>query len=237
MSTLSSGPLDQMKLSFEKRNKRERLLIVAAVLALSYLLIEATVGAWLDGKSKKAKGELQTLRQMQLETEAELAIFAASELSRSNQEQEVLIRHLQDKNDRLEEELGPLRQQVLSRRQFMDLLRGLAENAKDIRLASLRELPKESEDAQQGRGEKKRSRVLDKHRLNLELEGDYISLASFLAKLEQSEWPIFWSSLDYQLTAYPRATMNLNLYTLAPERVISSNTLPNSTVAIVAADD
>ncbi|GAA6153406.1 hypothetical protein [Pseudoteredinibacter isoporae] len=231
MTGTHQSSLASLKKSFESRNKRERLLIVAAVLALSYLLIEATLGAWLDAKSKKAKADLQMLRQAQIETEAELAIFASSELSRSNQEQEVLIRHLQEKNNRLERELGPLRQQVLSRRQFMDLLRGLAENAQDIRLASLRELPKESEEAEQGQGKEKRSRVLDKHRLRLELEGDYLSLATFLAKLEQSEWPIFWSSLEYQLTAYPRASMSLNLYTLAPER----NVAPLRTDASIAA--
>ncbi|MBB6522363.1 hypothetical protein [Pseudoteredinibacter isoporae] len=237
MTYAKQSPVEQLKHGFEKRNRRERLLIVAAVLALSYLLIEATLGAWLDGKTKKAKSDLQMLRQAQLETESELAVFAASELSRSNQEQEILIRHLQEKNERLENELGPLRQQVLSRRQFMELLRGLAENAKDIRLASLRELPKETEEAQQGRGKEKRNRVLDKHRLRLKLEGDYLSLAGFLAKLEQSEWPIFWSSLEYELTAYPRASMSLDLYTLAPERVLPQRQAADTTIAVIALDE
>lgn len=217
MSEGQQSVLAKAKLGYEQRNSRERGLILVAVLALSYLLLEATVGAWLDEKTLTAQRNSQILHQEQIDTQAELAIFAASELSRSNKEQEMLIEHLREKNERLARELGPLQQQVLSRQQFMSLLQGVAENAKDIQLLSMRELAEEKELAQQGAGDKRRAKTLAKHRVRVELNGDYISLAQFLAKLEQSNWPIFWTALNYQLASYPKASMSLDLYTLAPE--------------------
>lgn len=234
MSENQNSALSKAKVAYEKRNNRERGLIIAAVLALSYLLLEATVGAWLEEKSTAAKTASQVLHQEHIEIQAELTIFAASELTRSNKEQEALIQHLRDKNERLARELGPLQQQVLSRRQFMSLLQGVAENAQDIQLLSMRELAKEKEQAHQGVGESKRAKTLEKHRVRLELNGDYISLAKFLAKLEQSNWPIFWTALNYELVSYPKANMSLDLYTLAPEKNgLNTKKLGGSTVALV----
>lgn len=204
------------KTKYQERNIRERLLILLALLALLYMALEASVGAWLTKQSKTAEQQLSQIRQEQIEVEAELAIFAASNLSRSNQEQETLIRHLQEKNLRLEEELGPLKQQVLSRAQFMHLLQRVAENDKGVDLLNLTELPRENEQAEQAQGGQKKSKVLDKYRLKLSLEGSYLSLAKFIGGLERSEWPIFWSSMDYRLVAYPKAAMELEIYSLAP---------------------
>ncbi|WP_299973504.1 hypothetical protein [uncultured Pseudoteredinibacter sp.] len=204
------------KTKYQERNIRERLLLLLALLALLYVILEASIGAWLTKQSKVAEQQLSQHRQAQIEVEAELAIFAASNLSRSNQEQETLIRHLQEKNLRLEEELGPLKQQVLSRNQFMNLLQRVAENDRGVNLLSLIELPRESEKAEQTQGKQKQAKVLDKYRLKLSLEGNYLSLAKFVGGLENSEWPIFWSSMDYRLVAYPKAVMELEIYSLAP---------------------
>lgn len=48
----------------------------------------------------------------------------------------------------------------------------------------------------------------------LQLVGDYGALLNAVQKIEQSPWHIYWESLQYTVTDYPLARLNVQLYTL-----------------------
>lgn len=50
----------------------------------------------------------------------------------------------------------------------------------------------------------------------LTLKGDFFSIVNFLKNIEQLEWQIFWTKLDYEVQQYPDALATVEFYTLRP---------------------
>ena len=59
---------------------------------------------------------------------------------------------------------------------------------------------------------------LYKHRVLLEVEGNYFSILSYLKGLETLEWRFYWDAIEYQVTDYPKGRAVLEVYTLTTER-------------------
>lgn len=57
-----------------------------------------------------------------------------------------------------------------------------------------------------------------KHGLRMVFEGEYLETVRFLRNLERLENSFFWENLDFEVTAYPRATITVDIYTLSSER-------------------
>lgn len=56
-----------------------------------------------------------------------------------------------------------------------------------------------------------------KHSLVLELEGDYLSLISYLQRIESFPERFFWDQINFVQTAWPNARITLELHTLSTE--------------------
>ena len=56
-----------------------------------------------------------------------------------------------------------------------------------------------------------------KHVLRLELEGDYLSLISYLRSVEEFSERFFWDELHFVQTTWPNARIILQLHTLSAE--------------------
>ena len=57
-----------------------------------------------------------------------------------------------------------------------------------------------------------------RHGVQLRLEGSYFDVLAYVTDLEQSGWQFRWRSLDYRVTDYPRAVVDLHLETLSRDR-------------------
>lgn len=63
-----------------------------------------------------------------------------------------------------------------------------------------------------------------RHGIELVFDGDYFATRDFLLAAEQLGWKIYWQSLNYQVTEYPKAKTTLSLFTLSTsEAFISVN--------------
>ncbi len=56
-----------------------------------------------------------------------------------------------------------------------------------------------------------------KHRVILRLSGDYFRVLALMKALENLSWKFYWDSLDYKVIDYPRAEIELNVFTLSSE--------------------
>ncbi|MDZ7925157.1 MAG: hypothetical protein U5M23_14145 [Marinagarivorans sp.] len=54
-----------------------------------------------------------------------------------------------------------------------------------------------------------------KYGIRIVLEGTYFEVLDFLAALESFEWQFYWEGLDYKVINYPRASVELEIYTLS----------------------
>jgi len=57
--------------------------------------------------------------------------------------------------------------------------------------------------------------VLYQHAFIIELRGDYASLRNYLTELSALPWRFYWDELDYQVDAYPQATIKIKVHTVS----------------------
>lgn len=56
-----------------------------------------------------------------------------------------------------------------------------------------------------------------KHGVVLKLRGDFFHILTLIKSLENLQWKFYWESLDYTVTAYPKAEIELRVFTLSSE--------------------
>ena len=56
-----------------------------------------------------------------------------------------------------------------------------------------------------------------RHSVRVQLEADYFDVMSFLKALEDLKWRFYWEGMDYRVTQYPWATVDIELYTLSTQ--------------------
>ena len=59
---------------------------------------------------------------------------------------------------------------------------------------------------------------LFKHGVEITVEGSYQELAAYLARLEQAEAKLLWSSVSLSAENHPRLVLTLTVYSLSLER-------------------
>lgn len=59
---------------------------------------------------------------------------------------------------------------------------------------------------------------LYQYNIVLDFVSDYFSTVDFLKKIEKLPWHIYWDSLEYKVTEYPKANVKLKLHMLSDEK-------------------
>ncbi len=59
---------------------------------------------------------------------------------------------------------------------------------------------------------------LYQHGVRLKLEGRYFDIQSYLQRVESLPWHFYWKRFDYQVTEYPLAQVEIEIYTLSTSR-------------------
>lgn len=73
----------------------------------------------------------------------------------------------------------------------------------------LLEKPKEGEEPKAG---------LYRHGVTLVFEGTYFDIQQYLEKLESLPWQFYWKKFDYLVGDYPKASVELEIYTLSTNK-------------------
>ena len=60
--------------------------------------------------------------------------------------------------------------------------------------------------------------ALYRHGVKLVIEGGYADVQAYLTKLEALPWQFYWKRFDYQVSEYPLATVELEIYTLSTNK-------------------
>lgn len=217
----SSPPLsryDKLVGAYHKKSIRERLLICLAILAVVYLGLQNTVGKIITAEKDSLVQQADVLQKEQLSIQGQLLIFSESAITNSNAAYKEQLVYLETKTTSLEAELKLINEGLLGSRQLLKVIESIAVNAKKVKLEQLYLFPKkEPEKASDGSKTLTTAETLgyEKHKVRLQLTGKYFELRDFLKKLEDSPWPLYWQSLDYQVLNYPQARMWLQVYTVS----------------------
>lgn len=204
------GWLDQL----EARTLRERLLLMAAMLALpavlGYLL-------WLDPQLQERQQGFDKISRIEKESDQFLAQIGKLEATlqkdpdRKNRER---LSTLKEESQRLDRRLRQEQKEMISPELMPKLLEDMLGNL-PLELVHLHKLAPEIEIENGIKGTPK----VYRHGLRLELEGSYRDTLKYLERLENLPWRLAWEALDIKMKDYPKATIILNVYTLSFDEV------------------
>lgn len=205
--------------------RRERLL-VAGALVLGPLLIgnallldpQATRQRSLResvGRQSAAVDQLQT-QVLSLQTQLKLDPDAAKKAE---------LAALQVEQGKLDEQVRAFGTALVRPEQMNGLLESLLAGHAGLRLLSLKTLApvsvlgdKTDDAGKPGQAKPERAFDLYRHGVEIHLEGSYGELQAYLEQLEQLQQRLLWGQLSYRVIEYPRAEMQLTVYTLSPDK-------------------
>ncbi|MBY5981750.1 type II secretion system protein GspM [Ferrimonas balearica] len=201
-------PYSQWAERFAALSQRERALIAATTLVGLTMLLWAL---WLEPLMARNAANTSQLHSLQSQTQT---IARETELLRQQLKQ--------DPNAELETELASLKRELTRHQEALNdelvdlilpeqmsaVLAQLLARTEGVTLIEMSIQPPVALVDEGG---------LYRHGVKLVLEGSYFKLKDALERMEQLEQRFYWRFLDYQVTRYPKARLQLQLDTLGTE--------------------
>ncbi|BCD99012.1 hypothetical protein [Marinagarivorans cellulosilyticus] len=222
---------------FDSLVVRERMLLFGSCVAGIYLLFDTALIMPAGKEVLRLKEEIEVVEKKanQLATEKQVFDRVAARDPDANLKRERL--KLQGKLLQLENNLDELSLRLVPSDKLPEILRTVSEQAEKVKLKSLQTMPPEEIDlggksirlksmaevtTNYVSGDGKSNAVVNlpaesvyRHAIRVQLEGNYFEVVSFLKELESLSWRFYWEGLDYRVAKFPKALVDIELYTLS----------------------
>ncbi|MFO1219350.1 MAG: hypothetical protein U1E89_13360 [Burkholderiaceae bacterium] len=201
---------------FDARPLRERLLLIAAVAALGFWVVDAlwltpALRQWQAGRTQHQAAQAQ-MATLQAEFKRLQAQGLADE-QRLRQEGATWRARLRDG----EEQLRRHEALLIGPEQMLQLLQQLLQGRGELRVRAMQSLSK-VELLTDLQGAASGAPALYRHGVELVIEGRYAELLAYLQSLEQLPQKLQFGDLQFRVEQHPRCVMTLRVYTLSLDR-------------------
>ncbi len=215
---------------------REKLLVVIGAVALIYMMLQFVLLDPIAAQAKVLREQQMTHRQDIQKLESEQLLLLQS----MNKDPDVALKQqvesMQQQLQVLDKELTALSVGLVPAKQLPLLLQDVLRKTGKLELRRMQTLPvtnlqlqalgaeavDTASSAQDSESPAYLSAGVYKHAVQMELAGTYFQVLAYLEALESLNWRFYWQSLNYQVDAYPRAVITLDVYTLSTEEGLFS---------------
>ncbi len=203
---------------FDQRSLRERVLLLAAVLVVGFLAIDALFFHPLAIRLRLIQEQVATLNTAIAELDRQAADVKARGQLDPDREHRLRQRQLNEELGRLDERLKALTVDLISPRDMAGVLREVLTRQKGLKLVRLENLPAVEllpavENASGAEGEEHIN--LYRHPVHIVVSGTYLQALAYLRDLEKLPRKLFWDDLEIVVGEYPQAEISLTVYTLS----------------------
>jgi MSHA biogenesis protein MshJ len=219
MSEIKQHPFDKLSDRFLSVSMREQILItlcgvVVIVLLVYTFLLEPNISqsakltsAILNGKAEQSRlTQKISDTQKQFKNDPNAAIRERIE----NVNLEILS---------LDAQLQEQTSNLVPANKMANMLENVLLASKGIKLIELASIaPTPIFLSKPEEGNKKAEADLYRHGVSLSLQGSYFDIQAYLEKLESLQWKFYWKKFDYQVDAYPKGLIELEIYTLSTSK-------------------
>ncbi|MFT6896127.1 MAG: MSHA biogenesis protein MshJ [Paraglaciecola sp.] len=205
----------QYQLWFHKylaMTQREQLLILGSgvilIVVVGYLLVIEPIGLNRTRLEQDIAAQQRQLGSLQMQSD-----LLSEELANDpNRRLAKTLLALQQKSGDLDLRLRQSMANLVPATQMPALLAELLSQSRNVKLVALQSIAptpvlsnvKEASDIN-----------LYRHGVKLTLEGNYFDIQQYLQKIESLTWQFYWKKFDYKVAAYPKAVVEVQLYTLS----------------------
>ena len=198
---------------YQNLSERERLLTqitlhVFILALLGFLLIDPM---WSATMQKRNETTLLTGENNQLQQQ--LFELQSSAVTDPNQALRDQIETLSAQQQSLELRINNLTDALVSPEHMVTILEQMLTQDKRLKITSLVSIPKEEIELEQGDSKSR----LFRHGLKVTVSATYPSLVEYLKRLDALRWRLYWQSLEYKVSRYPKGELTLEVYTLSTE--------------------
>lgn len=199
-----------LRLTIERLNIRERILIMLVSFILIAALGHATVVLFKLNQTSQLKANLTQKQQASVSYNSALESLKASSnnpnvlaLRRSNE-------RLAERIEAIEKKFKSIETSLITPDQMYRLLRQLLEKENQLALKSFEVLPVLPIEA-----ESTGVRLFYQHSISIELQGTFEALNQYLDAIEQLEAGLFWDHLSVETESFPTLHIKLQVHTLS----------------------
>ena len=199
---------------------RERLLIIAALLAIAFQLADALLLQRQQNEIDMLQRDIARDNAAVVAIASELGALVSRSTSDPNAELREQLATLQVQLQRQEQQLADAAKDMISPQEMARFLEELLAGDDELSLLSLRTFDPEPL-VREKAGDEARPRQpeqvvgLHRHGFEIVFTGGYLATLRYLEALERLPWRFFWDSVSYEVIDYPQSAVRLQLYTLS----------------------
>lgn len=201
---------------FDMRSATEKMLVAVLALAgLVWLYVAFSLMPLSAQKTQLERQITQTQTQLRaLELREQQAISDGA--NDPNEPVRLRIERARRQQENLDNSLLTQAGNLVSPQGMTRVLMAILERQDGLTLVQVQNLPSQmvQQSAADAAGNAGGTNIY-RHSLNLELEGDYLSLLAYLRRIESLPERFFWDQLSFVQTQWPRARIVLELHTLS----------------------
>ena len=198
---------------------RERLFVLAAMLAVVAGAWEALLASPLAAREAAAQLKIETTRERLQELDEALQLAAqgiGGGMTGHADRLQTLRRSVREGEESLRIFTSDLVDPAQMRHVLEDLI-DRQEGLELVRAANLEVRPLIEPEQTQSEMPAEDTPTLYRHGLVLELEGSYLDCLAYLTEVERLPWQIYWHSIRLDAQSPPRNRIVIELYTLSLE--------------------
>lgn len=203
---------------------RERVLIFLTLLALIFLLWNFLVQTKFDRERNSLQAEADKIASERQTLETQMSTLAMAMASDPAIAKTNIIRKLNADISDVEARLSGLSQGLISAEQLPKVLEEVLLRTSSVKLLQVRTLaatelqlvtatPEENNENKPVAG----GTGVYKHGVLIRVAGNYSQLIQLMTEIEALKWKFYWESLDYTVTQYPNAEIDIRVFTLSSE--------------------
>lgn len=219
--------LSQLQQKIDSRILRERVLLFLTALAVVFLLWSLMFQNAIDARQSELSNQLNNVRTQRQALDAQIATISLAVANNPNTEKQHTIATLKAERAQLDADLANLSQGLVSAAELPQILQDVLLQTGELKLVQMQTLP--VQELQLARvetmvgnegidGSASKGAGVFKHEVVLKVSGNYFQVLTFLTSLESTRWRFYWEQLDYAVTEYPNADIELRVYTLSAEK-------------------
>lgn len=226
----------RLALKVDALSLRERAIIFAMAALILIVLINTTL---LDPQFSRQTQLSQRMRQDQAQIaglQAEIQMKVKQQEVDPDAANRARLLALRQQAGQMQTAMRDMQKGLVSPDKMASLLGDIVKQNGNLHLVSLKTLPEtaltESAAAEIKPAAEKTANVLApiektenkpgegiyKHGVEITVQGGYLDMMEYMAKLESMPWQLFWGKAKLNVDDYPKATLTLTLFTLSLDK-------------------
>ena len=224
--------LTAWQLKFDALSLRERMLLAAAPLVVTFFVVDALLLSAWSRQNSGLKASLPEQRAEAARVSAQVKALQAQLADNPDAQAKARIGEIERKIAAIDTGLQSSAKQLVPPEHMATLLEELLKRNRRLQLVKMMTLPpvgllgrNPAGDAPNATGQQPAatpqgdSPNIYKHGVELTLRGSYFDMLDYLAQIEALPWQMYWGQLKLDARDYHRPELKLTLYTLSLDKV------------------